>query len=101
MFAVRSNIQPGQPVCQYNEDCPPDKACDRLNRLCINPCSEDSCGENAECWPDNHQVQCRCLPGSYGNPYIECGQGECHATTPRCVTGTAGRFENERAFLLQ
>lgn len=71
---VRSNIQP---VCQYNEDCPPDKLCDRLNRLCINPCSEDSCGEFAECWPENHQVQCRCLHGYHGNPYVECGQGGC------------------------
>jgi len=73
LFAVRSNLQP---VCQYNEDCPPEKLCDRLNRLCINPCNEDSCGENAECVPDNHQIECKCLPGYFGNPYVECGLGK-------------------------
>lgn len=64
-----------RPVCQYNEDCPPDKLCDRLNRVCINPCSEDSCGDNAECVPTNHGISCSCLPGHQGNAYIECEQG--------------------------
>lgn len=53
----------GPPVCQYNEDCPPFKLCDRLNRRCISPCFEDSCGDNAECVPKNHEATCICLPG--------------------------------------
>lgn len=61
-----------QPICQYNEDCPPHQLCDRLNRLCINPCNRDSCGDNAECIPEKHAISCRCLSGFDGNPYIEC-----------------------------
>lgn len=72
LFLVRSY----KPICQYNEDCPPDKLCDRLNRVCINPCAEDSCGENAECYPVNHGTECRCLPGHQGNPYITCASGK-------------------------
>lgn len=62
-------------VCQYNEDCPPDKLCDRLNRICINPCFEDSCGENADCVPSKHSFECHCHSGYVGNPYTFCEQG--------------------------
>lgn len=61
-------------VCQYNEDCPPNKLCDRLNRICINPCFDDSCGENAECLPKDHGIECRCFEGYHGNPYTICDQ---------------------------
>lgn len=84
------------PVCQYNEDCPPNKLCDRLNRRCINPCFEDSCGENAECIPVNHGIECRCFANYVGNPYVECStlQGcrsdsECH-TSQACINGQCG-----------
>lgn len=63
-------------VCQYNEDCPPELLCDRLNRRCISPCNDDSCGVNAECVPENHGIQCKCLAGYKGNPFLECYQGE-------------------------
>lgn len=43
--------------------------------MCINPCAEDSCGENAECYPVNHGTECKCLPGHQGNPYITCSSG--------------------------
>jgi hypothetical protein len=59
-------------VCQYNEDCPPNKLCDRLNRRCINVCSTDSCGDNADCFAVNHEMQCQCIAGFVGNPYITC-----------------------------
>lgn len=68
-------VQDYKPVCQYNEDCPPDKLCDRLNRLCINPCFEDSCGDNAQCIPKNHEIDCQCLPGYIGNPFVLCSIG--------------------------
>lgn len=81
------------PICQYNEDCPPDKLCDRLNRICINPCQEDSCGENALCKPINHGIHCECPVGYRGNPNIECSQvtgcrsdSECNSYEA-CVNG--------------
>lgn len=80
-------------VCQYNEDCPPEKLCDRLNRVCINPCQEDSCGENADCFPRNHGIECRCRSGFSGNAYIECVQlhgcrsdSEC-SSHEACING--------------
>lgn len=63
-------------VCQYNEDCPPELLCDRLNRVCINPCSADKCGDNAECVPSNHGIECKCYAGYTGNPFLECYQGK-------------------------
>ncbi|VEN46221.1 unnamed protein product [Callosobruchus maculatus] len=82
-----------KPICQYNEDCPPNKLCDRLNRICINPCFEDSCGENAECIPKDHGIDCRCLPGHQGNPFVEClsvqgcrSDAEC-ASNEACLNG--------------
>lgn len=84
------------PVCQYNEDCPPNKLCDRLNRRCINPCQEDSCGENAECHPVNHGIECKCPVGLLGNPYVECVQlkgcrsdSEC-SSSEACINGDCG-----------
>lgn len=65
-------VLPYTPICQYNEDCLPHKLCDRLNRRCINPCQEDSCGENAVCLPVNHGIECQCLPGYSGHAYVEC-----------------------------
>lgn len=62
-------------MCQYNEDCPPDKLCDRLNRICKNPCQEDSCGVGADCYPVHHGIECKCPEGAVGNPYIECRAG--------------------------
>lgn len=68
-------VIPHRPVCQYNEDCPPELLCDRLNRICISPCEEDSCGDNAECLPANHGIECKCYAGYTGNPYSSCSQG--------------------------
>lgn len=71
-------------ICQYNIDCPPHLLCDRLNRRCISPCEEDSCGDNAECVPVNHGISCRCPSGYDGDANIECllvlgcrGDSEC------------------------
>lgn len=63
-----------KPICQYNEDCPPFQLCDRLNRRCMSPCIEDSCGIDAECFPANHAATCKCRNGFSGNPYIQCSQ---------------------------
>lgn len=68
-------VIPHGSVCQYNEDCPPELLCDRLNRICISPCAVDQCGDNAECIPSNHGIQCKCYAGFTGNPFLECFQG--------------------------
>lgn len=65
-----------QSICQYNDDCPPNRFCDRLSRVCINPCSDDMCGENAECTVENHEPQCRCSDNYYGNPFVICLRAE-------------------------
>lgn len=59
-------------VCQYNEDCPDDEACDRLNRVCRPVCDSESCGDSALCKGQRHQPVCSCPQGARGNPYIEC-----------------------------
>lgn len=73
-------------ICQYNEDCPSSKYCDRLNRKCIDPCLENDCGVNANCYPENHQAQCKCLPGFQGNPEVGCTL----TTTNPCVPNPCG-----------
>jgi len=77
------------PVCQYNEDCPPNKLCDRLNRVCINPCFEDSCGENAECIPENHGFTCQCPVGFVGNAYVECSKLKGCRSDSECISSQA------------
>ena len=59
-------------VCQYNEDCADDEACDRLNRVCRLVCESDTCAETAVCIGRDHQPKCICPPGTTGNAYIEC-----------------------------
>lgn len=93
MVQIVFTVADYKPVCQYNEDCPPNKLCDRLNRICINPCFEDSCGDNAECLPKDHGTECRCLPGHAGNPFISCEkvygcrQDEDCGSNEACING--------------
>ena len=42
----------------------------------IDPCRPSPCGVNAECRERNQAAACTCLPGLFGNPYIEC-KPEC------------------------
>lgn len=68
-------------VCQYNDDCRDDEACDRLNRVCRPVCDSDSCASTAICEGHKHQPVCTCRPGTNGNPYLECTEIR-HLTTP-------------------
>ncbi|KAJ9598210.1 hypothetical protein L9F63_011093, partial [Diploptera punctata] len=77
------------PICHYNEDCPPHKLCDRLNRVCINPCQEDSCGLNAQCFAVNHGIDCKCLDGYSGNPFVECAHVTGCRSDDECPSSTA------------
>lgn len=79
-------VSEGKNICHYNEDCPPNKYCDRLNRQCINPCLELSCGENAKCYTDNHKAQCKCLSGYDGRPDIGCKK----ISTNPCIPNPCG-----------
>lgn len=87
-------------ICQYNEDCPDDEACDRLNRVCRKVCDIDSCAQNAICEGRKHQPVCVCGPGLLGNPYIECSrqfdQPECTSDSncPNTLTCVNRRCEN-------
>ena len=60
------------PVCQYNQDCPTNLACDRLSRTCMDPCSIEECAPTAICRAINHKPTCECPAGYSGNPNIEC-----------------------------
>ncbi|KAK8736643.1 hypothetical protein OTU49_017434, partial [Cherax quadricarinatus] len=58
--------------CQYNEDCPSNKACDRFTRKCLDPCESGTCAPTAICQAIDHRPQCQCPAGYSGNPNIEC-----------------------------
>lgn len=62
--------------CIYNDDCADDKACDRLNRVCIPVCDAYTCGSQAECRAANHAAMCVCPPPLRGNPYLHCHEGD-------------------------
>ncbi|ETN60100.1 dumpy [Anopheles darlingi] len=69
-------------MCQYNEDCADEEACDRLNRVCRPVCDEDTCARSAQCIARNHQASCECAPNTRGNPYVECVRDE--VPEPEC-----------------
>lgn len=69
-------------VCQYNEDCLDDEACDRLNRVCRPVCDSDSCAPTARCIGQKHQPVCNCQSGTSGNPYVECSS---YREQPQCT----------------
>lgn len=73
--------------CIINEDCPTDKACNRLDFTCFDVCY-DACGDNAICLAENHRYNCKCPPGSRPNPSAEiecvavnlCDPNPCHTS---------------------
>lgn len=67
-----STIVTLDPVCQYNQDCPTNLACDRLSRTCMDPCLRDECAPTAICRAIDHRATCQCPAGYSGNPNIEC-----------------------------
>lgn len=77
------------PICQYNEDCPPNKLCDRMNRVCMNPCHEDSCGEGALCVVEDYELKCICPEGLSGQPYIQCLRVEGCSSDSECSSSQA------------
>ena len=53
----------------------------------IDPCNPTPCGLNALCRERNNAASCTCLPGLFGNPYIEC-KPEC-TINQECTTALA------------
>lgn len=58
--------------CKAVSDCEPTKSC--INNQCISPCN---CGQNSECFVNNHVPVCRCKPGYSGNPLFGCVKIDC------------------------
>lgn len=64
---------PEQPQknCLQDSDCPSDKNC--INSQCRDACAvENRCGQNAQCYVENHQRKCKCRSGFVGNPVDVC-----------------------------
>lgn len=76
-------VVPIPPGCTADNDCPSSEAC--INRLCRNPCD---CGNNAECYVQNHRPICSCKRGFEGNPNIACHTVGCRIDS-ECDSGKA------------
>ncbi|XP_031638054.1 adhesive plaque matrix protein 2-like [Contarinia nasturtii] len=59
-----------KPECVLSADCGLQEAC--VNRKCVDPCTLDVCGTNAECKVKKHTPSCRCGNGFSGDPFISC-----------------------------
>lgn len=56
--------------CSDNTDCDLSKSC--IDSKCIDPCSlSNSCGQNANCYVENHIGVCTCHPGTTGEFRLE------------------------------
>ena len=58
-----------RPECVTSSDCASNLAC--INQKCVDPCP-GRCGLNAECRVVSHSVQCVCLIGYSGDPFVQC-----------------------------
>lgn len=51
-----------------------------MNRQCVNPCYlQNPCAVGAECYPLNHKAECRCPPGTEGDPRVRCKPVGCQS----------------------
>lgn len=53
-----------RPECVINSECPDTHAC--IKNVCKSPCSNDLCGNYAECNVQNHRPICKCNKGYSG-----------------------------------
>lgn len=56
--------------CITNDHCFSNMTC--VNQHCIDPCSNEVCGVNADCRVDNHSIVCECQQNYTGNALVEC-----------------------------
>ena len=61
-----------KPECVLDSDCDGSKSC--VNRKCIDPCSRNACGINAECYVQNHIAVCKCPKNYIGDAFHRCVQ---------------------------
>jgi hypothetical protein len=59
-----------RPECRISSECDLSKACQ--NNRCINPCTSNVCGINAQCQVISHSPICSCLQGYQGDAFIKC-----------------------------
>lgn len=74
---VQCTLQEERPKveCLQDSECTNDKAC--INSRCINPCSGNICGDNAECHAQLHRAVCTCRNGFTGNAQTSCYEIGC------------------------
>jgi len=73
--------------CQSDSECQDREACS--NGKCINPCLlDDPCGVTAECYPQRHIANCRCVSGYEGDPIAGCIPIGCKSH-PECPLNRA------------
>ncbi|KAK0077732.1 hypothetical protein PV325_003506, partial [Microctonus aethiopoides] len=58
--------------CVKNDDCEEFEWCDPFMKKCASACEVFACGNEAECYAENHKGNCRCLDGYSGDPDIRC-----------------------------
>lgn len=73
--------------CSNNNDCDHSKSC--IDTKCVNPCSlANSCGQNADCFVENHIGICSCKAGTTGNPLLGCVSIQYCNSDNQCQAGT-------------
>lgn len=73
--------------CSENNDCSSSETC--IDFKCINPCSlPNACGQNADCFNENHVGICSCKPGMTGSPLLGCVSIQYCSTDHQCTAGT-------------
>ena len=76
-----------RPECTINADCPSTLNCREYK--CTDPCV-GICGQNAECFVQNHNVICKCLTGYIGDPFTLCTKKPEIPRNP-CIPNPCGR----------
>ena len=71
-FGLPNVVKTGE--CQFDRECPENRAC--IDNHCQDPCQVPfgPCGQNAECQVSSHTAVCRCPAGWAGNPQTSCYQ---------------------------
>lgn len=86
-----------RPECTRNTDCPSNLAC--IGQKCKNPCP-GTCGQNAECYVQNHSPVCVCFDRYSGDPFRNCQPipppRKKNASTNPKATNTKQIFANKK-----
>lgn len=65
--------------CRADSQCADDETC--INSRCVPACAAepDACADSAECYAVRHRAECRCRPGTAGDPSVGCSPVGCRA----------------------